>query len=79
MSKYCVEDVIDASKVIKGKIKCLEVEMKALVLEQLRLMKASSVVEHKLHYLCSHDWEKIGDYQFATSICKLCSIEKRKY
>tara|TARA_R110000822_G_scaffold5936_4_gene25065 strand:+ start:1145 stop:1390 length:246 start_codon:yes stop_codon:yes gene_type:complete len=78
MSKYCVIDAIESAKVIRSKISYLEVELNALVVEQLRLMKAYSVVEHKLHKICSHDWEKIGNYQFATSICNMCGIEEIK-
>ena len=79
MSKYYVTDVIDAAKVIKSKINCLEVEMKALVEEQLKLMKAYSVVENKLQDMCSHEWEKMGDYQFAPIVCQICGVEKRKF
>ncbi len=53
--------------------------MKALVEEQLKLMKAYSVVENKLQDMCSHEWEKMGDYQFAPIVCQICGVEKRKF
>ena len=74
-----LQDFIDAAKVIKNKLKSLDVEMKKLVVEQLKSMKAYSVVETKLHDICNHDWEKIGNYQFAPTVCKICTIEKRDF
>ena len=79
MNEPNLQDFINAVKVIKNKMNCLELEMKALVVEQLKLMKAHSVVENKLQEICSHDWEKIGNYQFASTFCNICSIEKRDF
>ena len=79
MNEPNLQDFINAVKVIKNKMNCLELEMKALVVEQLKLKKAHSVVENKLHDICSHDWEKIGNYQFAPIVCQICGVEKRKF